>query len=100
MIEIKQVEIDKLLFKYCLKITKGNQLILYSEKHFLSVRSFYLNMYIIRLLTLRTFKFEFFFKPFTRIWMHPSESLLQLRLSSSSVVLISSALEIVRAPRI
>lgn len=34
MIEIKHVEIDKLFFKDCLKITKGNQLILYSEKHF------------------------------------------------------------------
>lgn len=89
MIEIKHVELDR----ESLKITTEN---LYAKKTFLYVRSIYLNM----LLTLRTFKLEFFFRPFTRICMHPSESLLQLRLSSSSVVLISSALEIVRAPRI
>ena len=51
-------------------------------------------------LTLRTFKFEFFFNPLTKIWMHPSDSLLQLRFKSRSVVLISNALDNVRAPRI
>ena len=90
------------IVKHSVKIWSKKTLLILNLQVSISIESIHKLLHLSQefQLTLRTFKFEFFFNPLTKIWMHPSDSLLQLRFKSRSVVLISNALDNVRAPRI